>query len=126
MSGFGDDITDRKPAEIDLQTSEELFRRTFEQIPLGFAHVALDGSLLRVNRKFCEIVGYTQSELLATTFQAITEPADLLEDLNLLTQLVNGEIDEYTLEKRYVHHQGHHIWVNLTVPSQENCRGQRW
>jgi PAS domain S-box-containing protein len=115
MSGFGDDITDRKPAEIDLQASEDLFRRTFEYIPLGFAHVALDGSLLRVNRKFCEIVGYTQSELLATTFQAITEPADLLEDLNLLTQLVNGEIDEYTLEKRYVHHQGHHVWVNLTV-----------
>jgi PAS domain S-box-containing protein len=115
MSSFGDDITDRKPAEIDLQASEELFRRTFEYIPLGFAHVALDGSLLRVNRKFCEIVGYTQSELLATTFQAITEPADLLEDLNLLTQLVNGEIDEYTLEKRYVHRQGHHVWVNLTV-----------
>jgi PAS domain S-box-containing protein len=115
MSGFGDDIPDRKPAAIDLPASEELFRRTFEHIPLGFAHVALDGSLLRVNRKFCEIVGYTQSELLATTFQAITEPADLLEDLNLLTQLVNGEIDEYTLEKRYIHQQGHHVWVNLTV-----------
>ena len=109
------DITERKQAEIALQASEELFRHTFEHIPLGFAHVALDGSLLRVNRRFGEIVGYTQAELLATTFQAITEPADLEEDLALLAQLVNGEIDEYTLEKRYIHKQGHHVWVNLTV-----------
>jgi PAS domain S-box-containing protein len=109
------DITERKQAEIALQSSEELFRHTFEQIPLGFAHVALDGSLLRVNQKFGEIVGYTQTELLATTFQAITEPADLAEDLALLAQLVNGEIGEYTLEKRYIHKQGHHVWVNLTV-----------
>jgi PAS domain S-box-containing protein len=115
MSGLVYDITDRKQAEIALQASEELFRHTFEHIPLGFAHVALDGSLLRVNQKFGEIVGRSQSELLATTFQAITEPADLEEDLALLAQLVNGEIGEYTLEKRYIHKQGHHVWVNLTV-----------
>jgi PAS domain S-box-containing protein len=115
MSGLVYDITERKQAALALQASEELFRHTFEHIPLGFAHVALDGSLLRVNQKFGEIVGYTQAELLATTFQAITEPADLEEDLALLAQLVNGEIDEYTLEKRYIHKQGHHVWVNLTV-----------
>jgi PAS domain S-box-containing protein len=108
------DITDYKQS-IALQASEELFRHTFEHTPLGFAHVALDGSLLRVNQKFGEIVGYTQTELLATTFQAITEPADLNEDLALLAQLVSGETSEYTLEKRYIHKQGHHVWVNLTV-----------
>jgi PAS domain S-box-containing protein len=109
------DITERKQAAIALKASEELFRHTFEHTPLGFAHVALEGSLLRVNRKFCDIVGYTKTELLATTFQAITEPADLEEDLALIAQLVNGEIDEYTLEKRYIHKRGHHVWVNLTV-----------
>jgi PAS domain S-box-containing protein len=109
------DISERQQAAIALQASEELFRKTFEHIPLGFAHVALDGSLLRVNRKFSEIVGYSNEELLATTFQSITEPADLAEDLDLLAQLVNGEIDEYTLEKRYIHKQGYHVWVNLTV-----------
>jgi PAS domain S-box-containing protein len=115
MTGIIDDITERQQSEIALQASEELFRYTFEHTPLGFAHVALDGALLRVNQKFCEIVGYTNPELLATTFQAITEPADLQEDLDLIAQLVNGEIDEYTLEKRYIHKQGHHVWVNLTV-----------
>jgi PAS domain S-box-containing protein len=115
MTGVIDDITERKQATIDLQASEELFRYTFEHTPLGFAHVALDGALLRVNQKFCDIVGYTKTELLATTFQAITEPADLQEDLNLIAQLVDGEIGEYTLEKRYIHKQGYHVWVNLTV-----------
>jgi PAS domain S-box-containing protein len=108
------DITAYKQS-IALQASEELFRHTFEHTPLGFAHVALDGTLLRVNQKFGEIVGYTQTELLATTFQAITEPADLEEDLALLAQLLSGEIREYTLEKRYIHKYGHHVWVNLTV-----------
>jgi PAS domain S-box-containing protein len=115
MSGLVYDVTERKQVEIDLQASEELFRLTFDHTPLGFAHVALDGSLLRVNQKFCEIVGYSKAELLVTTFQAITEPADLAEDLMLVAQLINGEIDEYTLEKRYIHKQGHHVWVNLTV-----------
>jgi PAS domain S-box-containing protein len=109
------DITKRKQAEIDLQASEELFRHVFERTPLGFAHVGMDGSLLRVNHKFCEIVGYSEAELLTKTFQSITEPADLAADLAAVAQLVNGEIAEYTLEKRYIHKQGHSVWVSLTV-----------
>jgi PAS domain S-box-containing protein len=115
MSGLVYDVTERKQAEIDLQTSEELFRHTFEYTSVGFAHVALDGTWLRVNQKLSEIVGYSRAELLATTFQIVTEPADLADDLALVAQLVNGEINEYTLEKRYIHKQGHHVWVNLTV-----------
>jgi PAS domain S-box-containing protein len=109
------DITDRKQTEIALQIGEELFRNTFEYISVGLAHVALDGTWIRVNQKLCEILGYSSAELLATTFQAITVPADLAKDLALVQQLVNGEINEYTLEKRYVHKQGHYVWANLTV-----------
>ena len=109
------DITERKHMETALQASEELFRHTFEYTCVGFCHVALDGTWLRVNQKLCEIVGYTQAELLATTFQAITEPADLEADLALAARLVNGEINEYSIEKRYIHQLGHHVWVNLTV-----------
>ncbi len=109
------EITNRKQAEIALQIGEELFRSTFEYSSVGLAHVALDGSWMRVNHKLCEILGYGSEELLATTFQAITEPEDLAEDMALVQQLVNGEINEYTLEKRYIHKQGHHVWANLTV-----------
>jgi PAS domain S-box-containing protein len=109
------DITDRKQTTLAIQASEELFRHTFEHTPVGFAHVKLDGSLERVNQKFSEIVGYSKEELLATTFQEITEPADLAADLTLLEQLLNGEVKEYTLEKRYIHKQGQHVWVSLTT-----------
>ena len=108
------DVTTRKQAESALQASEELFRHTFEQIPMGFCHVALDGTWLQVNRKFCETVGYSKAELLATTFQAITEPADLAQDEAFTMQLLSGEINEGTLEKRYIHKQGHHVWIHLT------------
>jgi PAS domain S-box-containing protein len=104
----GDDSTNR-------QQSEELLRLTFEEIPMGFCHVALDGTWLKVNRKFCEIIGYSQAELATTTFQAITEPADLAQDFALIEQLLSNERNEGTLEKRYIHKQGHHVWVNLTV-----------
>ncbi|WP_373544410.1 PAS domain S-box protein [Chamaesiphon sp.] len=108
------DVTTSKQAESALKASEELFRYTFDQIPMGFCHVALDGTWLQVNRKFCETVGYSKAELLATTFQAITEPADLAQDEAFIEQLLSGEINEGTLEKRYIHKQGHHVWIALT------------
>jgi PAS domain S-box-containing protein len=113
--GVGRDISLRKQTEIALQMGEQLFRSTFEYTSIGLAHVALDGTWMRVNQKLCEILGYSSAELLATTFQAITEPADLAEDLALVQQLVNGKINEYTLEKRYIHKRGHRVWANLTV-----------
>jgi PAS domain S-box-containing protein len=109
------DITERYLATMALQASEELFRHTFEYSPVGFAHVTPHGRFLRVNLRFCEIVGYTNAELLTLTFHDVTEPADLDEDLALVDRLLRGEIEEYTLEKRYIHKQGHHVWVSLTV-----------
>ncbi|MGI0494095.1 PAS domain S-box protein [Alkalinema pantanalense CENA528] len=109
------DITDRRQWASALQQSEALFRTTFEQTALGFCHVSLDGRWLRVNRKLCDIVGYRPEDLLKTTFQAITEPEDLPKDLALVEQLLKHEIREYSLEKRYIHKQGHHVWVNITV-----------
>jgi PAS domain S-box-containing protein len=115
MAGLVSDITDRRQAAVALQASEELFRHTFEYTPVGFAHVAPNGRLLRVNRKFCEIIGYSNAELLTLTFHDLTEPADLAEDVALVDRLLADEIQEYTLEKRYIHKQGHHVWVSLTV-----------
>ncbi len=113
--GVSRDITERRQAALALQASEELFRHTFEYTPVGFAHVDPNGRLLRVNRKFCEIIGYSNTELLTLTFHDITEPADLAEDIALADRLLADEIQEYTLEKRYIHKRGHHVWVSLTV-----------
>lgn len=106
-----------------LQQSETLFRTTFEQAAVGIAHVAPDGRWLRVNQHLCYILGYTVDELLQTSFQAITYPDDLLIDLQGVEQVLAGEIQTYTLHKRYLHKQGHIIWANLTVSLVRDASG---
>jgi PAS domain S-box-containing protein len=110
-----EDITDRKRAEHELREREALLRGAFDDAPIGMALTALDGQWVRVNQALCEIVGYSESELLATTFQAITHPDDLPRSLELYRQLLAGERTRYQFEKRYVHRLGHDVWVSVTV-----------
>ena len=109
------DITVQKRAERALRQSEERFRLSFENASIGMALVAPDGRFLRVNRALCNIVGMSEWVLLNTTFQAITHPDDLEADLELVRQMLAGEIRTYTMEKRYVHARRHVVWVNLSV-----------
>ena len=109
------DITDSKKAQAELQLSEERFRSTFEQAAVGIAHVAPEGRWLRVNQKLCQILGYTREELIATNFQEITHPEDLDTDLEYVRQLLVGQIQTCSLEKRYIRKDKSHIWINLTV-----------
>lgn len=109
------DITERCLAEEELQEINLRLGATFEQAAVGIAHVDREGRWLRVNRKLCDITGYSREELLTLTFQEITHPDDLESDLTLAFQLLNGEIPSYTLEKRYICKNGSLVWVNLTV-----------
>src|SRR3989344_2175506 len=108
-------IETRKQSEQALRDSEERFRATFSQAAVGIAHVAPDGEFLRINQKFCDIVGYTQEELLRRTFQDITHPDDLDAGLVFVRQVLAGEIPTYSMEKRYFRKDGSIAWVNLTV-----------
>jgi PAS domain S-box-containing protein len=99
----------------DLSESEARFRATFEQAAVGIAHVSPDGNFLRLNQKFCDIVGYSQKELLALTFQDITHPDDMETDKGLVQELLDGKNDSYTLDKRYLRKDGSIVWVSLTV-----------
>jgi PAS domain S-box-containing protein len=109
------DITERKEAEYRLRESEERFRATFEQAAVGVAHVGPDGRWLRVNQRLCDIVGYTREELLQKTFQEITHPDDLETDLEQARQLLAGQIEIYSMDKRYIKKDGSIVWINLTV-----------
>ena len=108
------DITARLRAEAELRESEERFRVAFSQAAVGLAHVAPDGHWLMANQKLCEIVGYTQKELLGLNYQALTHPDDLPADLELGKRMLAKEVHEKAREKRYRHKDGHYIWVNLT------------
>ena len=98
-----------------LEDSEAQFRTTFEQAAMGCAHLAISGEWLRVNQKLCEIVGYSREELLETTFQNITHPDDLAGDLALVTELLAGTIENYSLEKRYLCKDQSIVWVQITA-----------
>ena len=109
------DITERKRIEEALLESEERFRATFDQAAVGIGHVGPDGRLLRVNRKYCDIVGYSEEELKALTIQEITHPHDLEASMIHFQQMLEGKLGSYSLEKRYVRKDGSFVWVNLTV-----------
>jgi PAS domain S-box-containing protein len=113
--GVQHDITKLKRVEEELDESEERFRATFEQAAVGITHNAPDGSWLRVNQRFCDIVGYSREELLQKAFQDITHPEDLDADLEQKRRLLAGEIDTYSMEKRYIRKDGSVVWINLTV-----------
>ena len=109
------DITKRKQIGEALRESEERFRATFEQAAVGISHAELDGSFVRVNQKFCKIVGYTREELLEQTLHNITHPDDRSLDREYLRSLLVGNIETYTLEKRYLRKDGESIWVEITA-----------
>jgi diguanylate cyclase (GGDEF)-like protein/PAS domain S-box-containing protein len=98
-----------------LREAEERFRLAFENAPIGMALVAPDGTFLRVNRALSEIVGYPADVLLIKTFQDITHPDDLEADLAFVRQMLAGEIRTFSMEKRYLHADGHIVWINLSV-----------
>ena len=118
-----DELTERKKAEERLRESEERFRGAFESAAIGMALVALDGRWLRVNRSLCEMVGYPEHELLVRTFQEITHPDDLEADLALVRRLLSREIPYYHLEKRYMHKDGHTIWIMLSASLVDDMHG---
>jgi two-component system sensor histidine kinase/response regulator len=108
----------------ELRDSEERFRGTFENAAVGIGHRQLDGRFLRVNQKFCTILGYPRDELLQRTGQEITHPDDLDAGVDLAEALLRGELPGFTLEKRYARRDGSPVWVDLSVSLQRDGAGK--
>ncbi|MGH8772118.1 MAG: PAS domain S-box protein, partial [Burkholderiales bacterium] len=86
----------------------------WEDAPIGIEQVDLRGPLLQVNRRLCEMLGYSREELEQRSFRDITHPDDLPSEEKLLSQLIAGEIRSYSIEKRYLHKNGAAIPVRVT------------
>ncbi len=110
------DITERRETLESLKKSEERFRIIFNQAALGVCQVETDtGKFIRVNRKLCEILGYSMNELMQCNFMEITHPEDLELGLENMQRLISGEVKEFDIEKRYMRKDGSFVWTHLTV-----------
>ena len=106
-----------------LRQSENRFEDAFHAAAQGMAITGLDGRWLRVNAALCEMVGYGESELLATDFHSITHPEDLAHDRELTRAMLAGEMKSCQLEKRYIHRSGKVIVVQLSVSLVRDANG---
>jgi two-component system, NarL family, sensor kinase len=105
----------RQQTEVALRTSDRRFCHTFEQAAVGMVIANLSGQWLQVNQRFCDLVGYSESELLALTFADITHPDNLAADHAGVQHLIDGELPFYQTEKRYIRKDGSLIWADLTL-----------
>ena len=118
------DVTEQKQAEAVLQESEERFRKVFEEGPLGFGLLGLDGRIQHVNRRFCEMLGYSEEEIIALGSVGISHPEDWEKDCQLGSRLVRGEISNYTIDKRYARKDGTVFWGRVTVSVMHDAEGK--
>jgi PAS domain S-box-containing protein len=109
------DISERKWAEEAMRRSEERFVNAFQYAPIGMVLVSTEGHLVKVNAVFCQMLGYSEQEILSKTAQEVTHPDDWRKDMLYVKQMLEGTIDSYQIEKRYFHKDGHSTWTLLGV-----------
>jgi diguanylate cyclase (GGDEF)-like protein/PAS domain S-box-containing protein len=103
---------------------EERFRVTFDHASVGILHSSLDRRILTANRKFCEMIGYTEEELMQESVARIHHPDDSDADLHQEKRLVAGEIESFSFEKRYVRKDESVFWANRTVSLARDDAGR--
>jgi PAS domain S-box-containing protein len=124
MAGVATDITRHKNAEQQLMQAEARYRGTFDQAAVGIAHASLDGTMLKVNRKLCETMGYGEAELLGRNFLDVTHPEDRPMSAEALRRyLESPDAVADRLEKRSVRKDGRVIWVALTAALVRDAAG---
>ncbi|HZB46555.1 MAG TPA: EAL domain-containing protein [Pyrinomonadaceae bacterium] len=108
---------------VALRESEARFRSVFDHAA-GMGLADEDGRWIKVNRSLCEMLGYTERDLLARSFQTITHPDDLDTVLAQTAKLLAGEVTTFQTELRYTHRRGHPVWVLLSVTLNRGAEGR--
>jgi PAS domain S-box-containing protein len=116
LRGIFQDITERKQADEALKESENRFRAIFDQAAVGVALLnTRTGRYVRINQKYCDLVGYTMQEMLQKSLMDITFDQDIQKNVDNNALLMEGKSKELSFEKRYVHKDGHLVWGNITI-----------
>ncbi len=119
-----EDVTKHITNQAAIKESEERFRKAFEEAHIGMALVLPDGRWLKVNKALCDMLGYTESEMLAIDFQTITHPDDLDADLENLKLMLEGTKQTSEKEKRYLTKDGSIIWAALSISTAKDGDGK--
>ncbi|OOG60524.1 GGDEF domain-containing protein [Rhodanobacter sp. B05] len=109
------DITERHQLELQLHESERRFFSAFQHAAIGMALTGPDGRFLRVNAALCQMLGYDEEALLRLGIAEVTHPDDMAADAELMMQLLTGQRENYQLEKRNLHQDGHVVYIQLSV-----------
>ncbi|MFO0890286.1 MAG: PAS domain S-box protein [Isosphaeraceae bacterium] len=118
------DVTESRRLEHALLDSERRLRQIYDQTAVGIVTCRLDGTLTAANPGFREILGYSPEEIPSLTVASITHHDDLQSDLAQAQRSVAGEIDRYTIEKRYLRKDGSPVWVQLTSTTLRGKDGE--
>ena len=125
------DISDRKrldaerqQVEMALRDSEARYRSIYDQTAVGLVNANLTGQFLQVNPRFCEMLGYSQAELIGKTIQNITHPDDLKQIAPDMQRLFAGDIAHFFQEKRYLRKDGSYFWASTAVSMVRDALGK--
>jgi diguanylate cyclase (GGDEF)-like protein/PAS domain S-box-containing protein len=126
--GFGDKadlpVKSADQRERNSNDTSERFRSAFDYAAIGMALVSTEGRWLQVNRSLCQLLGYTERELLATDFLTVTHPDDLGAALANIGQLLKGKAAASQMEKRYINKNGREVWVHWSVSLARDTYGK--
>ena len=109
------DITERKENEKKIEESTKKFKNIFDYSTVGVSLVCPKGKWLEVNNALCKITGFSREEMLKNEFNDITYEEDKELSIETSKKILSGEIDHGIIEKRYIHKDGHIVWVNLSI-----------
>lgn len=122
--GVFEDITARKRTAEALRESEARFRAMFERAPIGLALVDLERHVLEVNPALCDMAGYSAAELRRHNVVDFTQPDEGEAKFSRFAELAAGKRNQYQIEKRFRHKEGHWVWVRLSVSLVRDVSGR--
>lgn len=117
------DLSERKRAEEALRESEEQNRAIVEQTTVGMARADRKGRTFFVNKAFCEMLGYEESELIGKTISTLTHPQERTQTAQAYKRLMQDG-QPYEMEKRYIRKDGSVLWINVSASPVRDLRGK--